>query len=89
MLAFGDELVDLKLLDDPNFGWLSPGGRDSAAASLPAAQDGSVAQLAGSRAGCQAVLRACALAYWLSRRVPGPRPQASRWAAAQSPSASQ
>jgi hypothetical protein len=34
VLAFGDELVDLELPEDPNFQWLSPGGRDSAAAYL-------------------------------------------------------
>jgi hypothetical protein len=34
VLAFGDELVDLELPDDPNLQWLSPGGRDSAAAYL-------------------------------------------------------
>ncbi len=34
MLAFGDELVDLKLPANPNVQWLLPGGRDSAAAYL-------------------------------------------------------
>ncbi len=39
VLAFGDELVDLELPDDPNLQWLTPGGRDSAAAYLlPRAQ---------------------------------------------------
>ncbi len=34
VLAFGDELVDPELSDDPNVQWLSPGGRDFAAAYL-------------------------------------------------------
>ncbi len=34
VLAFGDELVDLELPNDPNVQWLSPGGRDMAAAFL-------------------------------------------------------
>ena len=34
VLAFGDELVDLELPDDPNLQWLSQGGRDMAAAHL-------------------------------------------------------
>ncbi len=34
VLAFGDELVDLELPNDPNVQWLSPGGRDMAAAYL-------------------------------------------------------
>ena len=39
VLAFGDELLDLKLPDNPDPQWLSPGGRDMAAAHLlPRAQ---------------------------------------------------
>jgi hypothetical protein len=34
VLAFGNELVDLELPDDPNLQWLSQGGRDMAAAHL-------------------------------------------------------
>jgi hypothetical protein len=34
VLAFGDELVDVELPDDPDVQWLSPGGRDLAAAKL-------------------------------------------------------
>jgi hypothetical protein len=34
VLAFGDELVDLKLPNDPDSRWLSQGGRDLAAAKL-------------------------------------------------------
>jgi hypothetical protein len=34
VFAFGDELVDLKLPNDPDPQWLSPGGRDMAAAYL-------------------------------------------------------
>ena len=34
MLAFGDELVDPKLPNDPDSQWLSQGGRDMAAAKL-------------------------------------------------------
>jgi hypothetical protein len=34
VLAFGDELLDLVLPDDLDFHWLSPGGRDLAAAYL-------------------------------------------------------
>ncbi len=33
-LAFGDELLDRRLPDDPDSQWLSQGGRDSAAAYL-------------------------------------------------------
>ncbi len=39
MLAFGDELVDLRLPNDADSQWLSQGGRDMAAAQLlPRAQ---------------------------------------------------
>ncbi len=39
VLAFGDELVDLRLPDDSDSQWLSQGGRDLAAAHLlPRAQ---------------------------------------------------
>ena len=34
MLAFGDELVDLRLPNYPDSQWLSQGGRDMAAAKL-------------------------------------------------------
>jgi hypothetical protein len=34
VLAFGDELVDLRLPDDSDLRWLSQGGRDVAAAKL-------------------------------------------------------
>jgi hypothetical protein len=34
VLAFGDDLVDLELPDDPDVQWLSPGGRDLADAKL-------------------------------------------------------
>ena len=34
VFAFGDELVDLKLPNDPDLQWLSQGGRDMAAARL-------------------------------------------------------
>jgi hypothetical protein len=34
VLAFGDELVDLRLPDDSDSRWLSQGGRDLAAAKL-------------------------------------------------------
>ncbi len=34
VLAFGDELLDLKLPDNPDSQWLSQGGRDLAAAKL-------------------------------------------------------
>jgi hypothetical protein len=39
VLAFGDELVDLRLPNDADSQWLSQGGRDMAAAQLlPRAQ---------------------------------------------------